>query len=85
MRKIDGAKCRLCRQSLALGRLMEPADAQVWRCERCGERNYVPGGADCDCPEPGFGKGCSCRVARFPQLHYASDEWCSCGCHRQEK
>jgi hypothetical protein len=25
---------------------MEPLGSQVWRCNRCGYRNYIPGGDD---------------------------------------
>lgn len=81
MLKYQKATCRHCNESLLTATAVPPADAQRYRCEGCGELNYIPGGTDCDCPVPGTGQGCSCRVARFPQLKFASDEWCWCRCH----
>lgn len=32
------------------------------------------------CPDPGLGRECHCRSKRG--FKFASDDWCSCACHR---
>lgn len=32
------------------------------------------------CPDPGLGRECHCRAKRG--FKFASDDWCSCACHR---
>ena len=74
--------CDQCSQPLAGATRIPPAGSQRWRCANCGRLNYIPNGDECDCPEPGFGQGCHCRVARSPMLvKFASDDWCNCTCH----
>lgn len=73
--------CRDCDKPIGAAKLAEPPEAQVWTCIWCGTRNYVSNGAECDCPEKGYSKGPSCRVARRPGTHFTSDDWCPCPCH----
>lgn len=82
MMNIQKAKCYQCGTPLGLSERIDTPERECWLCPLCRTINYVTDGTKCDCPTPGFGKGCHCRVDRNPKLvKFTSDDWCNCRCH----